>query len=405
MKILHTADWHIGKKLHNFDLSEDFDQFVHWLKKCLQKEEIDVLIVSGDIFDLANPSSSSRNQYYKSLVVLKKHVRYIILTGGNHDSPAMLNAPQELMREFGLDVIGGLPEQIAEALIPIRNENGEIEIVVAALPFLRNSDLRKETAVLKTYEDRLAALRKGISAVFYNAAQECKANYPGIPAIAMGHLFAAGMESSDSERDIQIGNQASFQASAFDEYFNYVALGHIHKPQRVAAKIPVFYSGSPIPLSFSERKNEKRVLLLDTEKGWEPRSIRVPSFRKLLKIEGTIDQLIMKLNSLPKNEKMTHLIEVELQEEYYQAKRIQDLESLVADFMQPGYQIVKYRANFVNQERGAGEYFEESESLEELKPENVFRELLRENDYTQEEHQEVYHAFLELLEETRTLDL
>src|SRR5699024_995864 len=100
-------------------LAEDFDRFINWLINCIQEEAVDVLLVSGDVFDLANPSSAARTQYYESLLKLKKHVPHIILTGGNHDSPAMLNAPKDLLKALNFDVIGGLPDEIEQTLIPL----------------------------------------------------------------------------------------------------------------------------------------------------------------------------------------------------------------------------------------------------------------------------------------------
>ena len=114
MKIVHTADWHIGKKLHKHDLSEDFDLFINWLTKFIEDKKVDLLLISGDIFDLANPSSEARKQYYETLVKLKALDCKIIATGGNHDSPAMLDAPQEIMRALDLSVIGGLPQDLDE---------------------------------------------------------------------------------------------------------------------------------------------------------------------------------------------------------------------------------------------------------------------------------------------------
>src|SRR5690606_6756353 len=171
----------------------------------------------------------------------------IILTGGNHDSPAMLDAPRELLQELNMEVIGGLPENLEDCIIPICDKSGNTELVIAALPFLRDPDLRT-AAEGHSYEDRLQAVQQGIERIFLNAAELCKSKYPEVPALAMGHLFAAGIETSDSEREIQLGNQAAFQASQFGNFFKYIALGHIHKPQRVNAPVPAFYSGSPIPL-------------------------------------------------------------------------------------------------------------------------------------------------------------
>ena len=400
MKIIHTADWHIGKKLHDFDLQEDFDQFITWLVAFIAAEKADVLLISGDIFDLANPSSTARNQYYRSLVELKKVVPKIILTGGNHDSPSVLNAPRELLKALDFEVIGGLPEQIKEILIPLKNKENKVEIVVAAIPFLRNSDLHYPT-VIKTYEERLEALKNGIKEVFDGAAIACQECYPDTPALAMGHLFAAGVETSDGERDIQIGNQAAVDSSAFGQYFNYVALGHIHKPQRVSAAQPVFYSGSPIPLSFSERKDKKRILLIDTDKGWEPQSISIPSFRKLIKIKGDLRHIQRKLSELPEHQGLSNLIEIEFIGETYQDKLLQDLEHLIAVFSKSGYEIVKHRVRFINQQKQTGEIFEETVSLAELEPEKVFEERLAQEDYSLEDKKEIEVAFRELLEEAQ----
>lgn len=399
MRILHTADWHIGKKLHNYELKEDFELFINWLCKCLQEKQIDVLLISGDIFDLANPSSAARNQYYQKLVQLRENVKHIILTGGNHDSPAVLNAPKELMKAFNLEVIGGLPKNIKDCLIPLKNKEGKTEVVVAAIPFLRNPDLRKEGVIIKTQKDRLSAMRSGIAEVFKNAEKACKEFFPEIPAIAMGHLFAAGVSTSESERDIQIGNQAAVKSSVFGNYFKYIALGHIHKPQKVSGNQSVFYSGSPISLSFSERKDQKRVLIIDTEKDFIPESIAIPSFRKLIKITGNLEEISNKLEELPENNGLENLIEIELKEEEYQIKHIQDLENLINEFDKKGYQIVKHRASFEKNLKLSGEIFEKHISLEELKPKNVFEERLALEDFSEEEKEEINSAFQELLEE------
>lgn len=400
MKILHTADWHIGKRLHSYSLDEDFDRFIDWLCQYMSQEDIDVLLVSGDCFDLANPSSTSRNQYFESLVKLRKSVKHIIITGGNHDSPSVLNAPQKVLKALDIHVVGGLPQDISEAIIPLRDKNDKITTVVAAIPFLRNPDIRRKETVLRTSEERIEALQNGIVEVFDRAAEECKTKYPDVPAIAMGHLYAAGIEESDSERDIQIGNQAAVKASSFNSFFKYVALGHIHKPQRVSSNQPVFYSGSPLPLSFSERKDEKRILILDTQQSFEPQSVSVPSFRKLIKIKGNLETIQTKIDTLPENDAgLKNLLEIELIEQEYQSKLLLDLEEIVANFDKPGYEIVKHRANFDNQLQGLAPTFGEEINLEELKPKKVFEERLDREDFTDEERRELIDTFAELLEE------
>lgn len=398
MKILHTADWHIGKKLHNYELYEDFNLFVDWLQTCLQKNQIDVLLISGDIFDLGNPSAEARKQYYQSLIKLKPFVRQIILTGGNHDSVSMLNAPRDLMQLLDFEVVGGLPKNMEDAIIPIKNQSGEVEIVVAAIPFLRNPDL-PTTGIIESNQDRLEILREGIAEVYRQAETVCREKYSDIPALAMGHLFASGVQTSDSERDIQIGNQASVESSAFGNYFKYIALGHIHKPQKVSAQPPVYYSGSPLPLSFSEREDEKRVLILDTSKSWEPESIPVPNQRKLLKITGNLKEIEQKLQELVEHDGLTHLLEIELYETAYQTRFIQEMEEVVSNFEKPGYQIVKHRIQFKKALQTTAEVFEENIGLEELQPQKVFEARLSQEDFEEEQKEELQSAFHELLEQ------
>ncbi|MGA8854166.1 MAG: exonuclease subunit SbcD [Christiangramia sp.] len=400
MKILHTADWHIGKKLHKHELSRDFDLFIDWLSGYIKTKEIDLLLISGDIFDLANPSSEARKQYYEALVKLKALDCKIIATGGNHDSPAMLDAPKEILKALDMEVIGGLPETLEDTIIPVYNKTREIELVVAAIPYLRDADLRSGSST-STYDDRLQAIREGIKNIFESASEICAEKHPDIPVIAMGHLFTAGSDTSESERDIQIGNQAAFNALQFGEYFSYIALGHIHKPQKVSANIPVYYSGSPLPLSFSERKDEKRVLLLDTENGWEPESIPVPAFRKLIKISGTLTEIQHKLDDLVSSKELDSLIEIDLIEDQYDAQKIYALDQLVNSFEKPGFIIVKQRAQFRNQTRGTSDLYSENEQLEDLKPKDVFLELIGNHEYEKEQKMEILSAFDEILEEVQ----
>lgn len=402
MKILHTADWHIGKKLHKHELSKDFDLFMGWLCETIQKEEVEVLLISGDVFDLANPSSEARKQYYRSLMRLRNLNCTLIITGGNHDSPAMLDAPAEILRELQMHIIGGLPENLENLIIPLTNKSGETELVVAAVPFLREADLRS-AGEGQSYEDRMEAVRGGIQQYFEKAAQLCREKFPGIPAIAMGHLFAAGAETSESEREIQIGNLAAFNANQFGDYFSYIALGHIHKPQKVNAVVPTYYSGSPIPLSFSERKDEKRVLLLDTKNSWIPNSLPVPGFRSLLKISGDLEELKVKLKQPGEVKQLDSLVEVELTEFDYDAQKIIELDDLVSNFNKTGFEIVKHRANFANRTMGAGEVYS-GQNLEDLKPREVFLELINSHQYSRENKEEILAAFDELLEETYTAE-
>jgi len=396
MKLLHTADWHIGKKLHKHELREDFNLFINWLYDTIKEQKVELLLVSGDIFDLANPSSEARKQYFQALVKLQKLNVKIVLTGGNHDSPNMLNAPSELVKLLDINIIGGLPEKLEDAIIPIQNTDGETEVAIAALPYLRDADLRKASED-ENSEDRKQEVLSGIKEQFEKAATLCLEKHPNIPAIAMGHLFAAGMETSESEREIQIGNLAAFNANQFGDYFSYIALGHIHKPQQVRAKVPTFYSGSPIPLSFSEFDDQKRVLLVDTL-DFKIDSLEVPVFRKLMIIKGDLSNLKQKLEDLAPHKGLDSLIELILKEDDYNAQKIVDFEALINEFKTEGYEIVKHKTEFKHKLQGTAEIFDPQSQLEDLKPKDIFSKIMETQDYDDDSKEAVLDAFQELLE-------
>lgn len=398
MKILHTADWHIGKKLHKYDLIKDFELFMEWLVVFIQQEKIDVLLVAGDVFDLANPSNEAKKIYYQSLVQLKKTEVKIIITGGNHDSPALLNAPKNLLKELQISVMGGLPKNLEEVLIPIRNKKNKVEIVIAAVPYLRNTSLQGEE-VAKTYDERVSNLRKGIQTCYQKIANLAQQKYPLAPCIAMGHLFAKGVSTSESERDIQLGNQASVEASEFGDYFCYIALGHIHKPQQVKGEIPIFYSGSPLPLSFSERIDIKRILVINTEVSFEPVSIEVPSFRKLISLSGNLSSIQSKLQHLTTQSQLTDLIEIDVIETKFDPQVSFKLTELIDLFAHPKMEIVKHRIRFTEVTKKMGDIVESNLQLNEMKVQEVFSKRLDNVDLPKEKKALLTMAMEELLEE------
>lgn len=254
MRILHTADWHLGARLVERDRLPEHAAFLDWLIDTLRSEKIDALLVSGDVFDAANPPQDAVALYFDFLKRLAdlKTVKAVI-TGGNHDSASHLNAPRELLRRFDVHVFGHAGDNIVDL-------GG---VVVAAVPFLRERDLRQAAAgetITAVHEQVRAAIRA------HYAAQlaACRDLAQGRPIIAMGHLTVLGATTSESERDIHIGNLGAVGADLFSG-FDYTALGHLHRPQRVAGIETIRYSGSPIPLSFSEAADAKSVVIIETE--------------------------------------------------------------------------------------------------------------------------------------------
>jgi DNA repair protein SbcD/Mre11 len=290
MKVLHTADWHLGKKLEQYERTEEFQCFLDWLIDFLSKECIDVLIVSGDIFDSGTPSNTALEQYYSFLRRVKDTCcREVIIVGGNHDSISTLNAPRTLLKYFNVHIIGGVPEDFTEQIIPLKDAAGQVELVICAVPFLRDKDIRLSIPG-ETSDEREARIKQGIYEHYHRFVSHIGPyKKAGIPVIATGHLFSAGSSTSDSEKEIHMGSLGKISGDRFPVEFDYIALGHIHRPQMVNKMEHIRYSGSPIPLSFSESENIKQVIILESKAGVlkiEPHE--VPVTRKLIRIKGDL---------------------------------------------------------------------------------------------------------------------
>lgn len=400
MRILHTADWHLGKRLHKYDLRDDHDRYFDWMCNTIREQEVDVLLVSGDIFDQANPSNEARSTYYDLLSQLMQLGCQVVITGGNHDSPSELNAPREILQRLKIHVLGKMPENPDDVLIPLYRKNEQqAEAVVSAIPYLRDSEIRKMVAG-ESQADRFEAIRSGIREVFDQAAGLCAGKYQRLPALAMGHLFAQGAHTSDSEREIQVGNLAGFDSSMFHQHFCYYALGHIHKPQQVGKDRHIYYSGSPISLSFSEKDHEKRVLLLDLNGSLDVKSITIPHQRRLLKVSGDYTEVEQQLRMLEvENNGLHTLLEVEMVEEVHDPAKVVQLESLLENFDHPHALVVKRRVRFKNTVSGSGQVFSPDSVLEDIQPLDVFEKRLEREDLPQESRDMLLEAFREILEE------
>ena len=399
IKILHTSDLHIGKRLHQADLAEDQALFFTWMTDLIEKEKIDALIVSGDIFDVANPSSESRKIYFELLVRLSRLHCKVIITAGNHDSPAVLEAPREILKELDIYVTGSLPAEPDKLLVPVSGDDGKTAVVIAAVPYLREADLRKYSEE-EDADDRAAAIRNGIIKVFHEAAHQCKSKYPGIPALAMGHLFVQDSIVSEGEREIQIGNLAGVDATKLPDYFLYYAFGHLHRPQD-PVEGRIVYSGAPVKLSFSESQNENRVMLINLEdERVSAVPVPVPSFRKMLRLTGTVEQLGESLKNLPVTDLiLSTFIELDAVEENPDPAKITALQSLTDEFVSESAKILKSRIRFINQPEGTASLYDVDVNIEELKPEDVFKKKIENENIDAETAGMLTEAFQELLEE------
>jgi exonuclease SbcD len=266
--------------------------FLDWLHRLVQENRADLLLVSGDVFDTGMPQHEAVARYYEFLTRISSlgHCQ-VIITGGNHDSAAMLNAPRHLLEQLRIHIVGNLPENLQEAIFEFP------ECTVCAIPFLRDRDLRRYlegNSVLTSDQ----AVRAAIGTTYKQALELAAARK--LPVIAMGHLTAEGASRNpDSERDIHVGNLASVGPSIFHG-FAYVALGHLHQCQSVAGVDTIRYSGSPIPLSFAEADYQHQVVLLEVENGnlaWTKHP--VPQRRALKRFTGTPSEIASQLIECP----------------------------------------------------------------------------------------------------------
>jgi exonuclease SbcD len=376
MRILHTADWHLGKRLQGVSMHEVQAKFCDWLVNCVQEMEVDVVLVSGDVFDQANPPTEARSLYFDTLSRLSQTGAQVVLTAGNHDSPSMLMAPKELLSCLRIHVVGTWSDDSDPPLIPLtrRSAPGIPVAVVAAVPFIRDHELER-LAPDSSELERQAAVVEGVRAIFQRAADFADERHPDMPALAMGHLFATGVSTSDGERDIQVGNLGSVPASAFPERFRYVALGHIHKPQSAGAE-HILYSGSPYPLSFSERNDTKRVLFLNLQDNdLEIESLTVPAQLSLKRLSGSTQHLKHQLEVAKAQCPHVTYVEVIWTPEHYDAVNHSALEDFIRGLESETFVVAHFR---VRPEKTMVEIPDSLKvaSLDELQPKEVFETYL-----------------------------
>ena len=296
MKILHTSDWHLGQNFMGKSREEEHQAFFVWLLKHIQSEEVTLLVVAGDIFDTATPPNYALELYYnflKELSLIKELTTIIV--AGNHDSIATLKTSQKLLKALNIHVITR-GDDSENQLFPIY-KNGKIEALVCAVPFLRDTLLRKSKSgesIRSREKFANEAIKEYYKRLYQKAIKLLKSrdvDPKTTPIITTGHLTTVGARSSESERDIYIGGTFDIGGDFLGKYFDYVALGHLHINQKVGCE-HVRYSGSPIPLSFSEAKRIKMVNLIEFKRGnIEVKSLEIPIYRQLLLFKGSLKEI------------------------------------------------------------------------------------------------------------------
>ncbi len=291
LRLFHTADWHLGQSFHGFDRDSEHAAFLAWLLEMMQARRPDVLLVAGDVFDSINPAATAQRRFFDFLA--RAHASLpslqIVLTAGNHDAAARLEAPAGLLESLNISVVGTVKRDAAgevdcaKFLVPLRDAAGNVQSIALAVPFLRPSDVPVLADAADPYLEGIRELYRRTTEA---AVALRDATHPGAVLVALGHCHMQdGAESRDSERRLVIGGAEALRAETFPAELAYVALGHLHKPQELDGG-RICYSGSPIPLSFSEKDYRHRVLevVLDSSGCASMMALPVPKTAALLRV-------------------------------------------------------------------------------------------------------------------------
>ncbi|QYZ67283.1 MAG: exodeoxyribonuclease I [Gammaproteobacteria bacterium (ex Lamellibrachia satsuma)] len=398
MKILHTSDWHIGRALYGRKRYQEFDAFLSWLAEKIDQEQVDVLLVAGDVFDTSTPSNRAQALYYRFLCrVAASSCRHVIVIAGNHDSPSFLNAPKELLRALNVHVIGSTGENCEDEVLLLQNREGSPELIVCAVPYLRDRDIRVAEAG-ESIDDKEQKLIEGIRTHYAEVCDlaEQKRNLLGteVPIIAMGHLFAAGGQTVDGDgvRELYVGSLAHVTSGIFPECVDYLALGHLHVPQKVNASEIMRYSGSPLPMGFGEAAQEKSVcLIVFAGREATVTLIKTPVFQRLERIQGGWDEISARILALSATQSQAWLEIV-----YVGGEVIGDLrERLEAAIAETNLEVLRVKNNRIIDR--VLNRIHDNETLDDLNVNDVFARCLEAHEVPEAQRPELLLAYQETI--------
>ncbi|MCK9226005.1 MAG: exonuclease SbcCD subunit D C-terminal domain-containing protein [Candidatus Muirbacterium halophilum] len=387
MKILHTSDWHIGKMLFNERRYNEFEKFFDWLLQTIKEQEIDLLLVCGDIFDTGTPGNYAQELYFDFLAkVSRTCCKNVIITGGNHDSPSFLEASRKILLPLNIHVIGSISDDIQKEIIEIRDSNNNIEVIVCAVPYLRDRDIRN-VGNNESIEDKNLRLIEGIKqhySILTEKINQIRNNNKDyyIPVVFTGHLFTAGGKTIDGDgvRELYVGTITHVDSNVFPESIDYTALGHLHVCQKVGKRQNIRYSGSPLPMGFGEISESKKVIIIEMQNNETIiNEFDIPWFQKLEKIVGDINFITEKLEFIVK-EQNDSWVEIE----YNGDDIIEGLNFIVNEIVKDS----NVKVLRINNKKVLNMVFNTNETeikLEELTPDEVFDNCLEVNNISEEQ--------------------
>ena len=298
MRIIHTSDWHLGQHFYGKSRAPEHQQFLNWLIEQSKSQQIDAIIVAGDIFDTGTPPSYAREMYFDFIAQLHQTHCQLVVLAGNHDSVAMLTESQKILQQLSTRVISAVSNNMAEQVFVLNSLKTEQQAVICAIPFIRPRDIVKSYAGQSANEKQRSLQQaitehyQGLFAQAQGLSQLNQADGTRLPIIATGHLTTIGASTSESVRDIYIGTLEAFPASEFPAA-DYIALGHIHRPQKVTKSEHIRYSGSPIALSFDEANTQKSIVIAQFKNGELSNTelCNVPCFQPLAMVKTHLETL------------------------------------------------------------------------------------------------------------------
>jgi len=386
MRILHTSDWHLGQHFMGKSRQAEHQSLIDWLLIQVETHAVDAVLIAGDIFDTGSPPSYARELYSQLVARLHEAGVALLLLGGNHDSVATLGESSALLARLGTTVVAMAQASAAQVVVlPQRGGGGEAGCIVCAIPFIRPRDILQSQAG-QSAEDKQLSMQAAIQAYYQGAhaaglARQAQLRLVlgrSVPLIATGHLTTVGASSNESVREIYVGSLDAFPTAAFPPV-DYIALGHIHKPQQVGGLEHIRYCGSPIPLGFDEARQQKEVLLVDLDAsgltGITP--LPVPRFQPMVSVSGNLQALaegIAEVATQGTADKPVWLEVTVAQDDY-----LSDLPARISEMTKDlAVEVLRVRRQRAN--AAAILPSETLETLDELSPDDVFARRLAQEE-------------------------
>ncbi|MEE2024860.1 exonuclease subunit SbcD [Alkalimonas mucilaginosa] len=375
MKIIHTSDWHLGQSFFTKSRKAEHQAFLHWLLAQAKQQQVDAILVAGDVFDTGTPPSYARELYNEFVVACNRLGVCLVVLGGNHDSVSVLNESRQLLACLNTYVVASVTDDPEQQLLTLPKRDGSPGALLCAVPFVRPRDVLQSRAGDSGLAKRQAlgaAISQHYQQLYQLALSKREALAQQLPIVATGHLSALGVSQSESVRDIYIGTLDGFAADAFPPA-DYIALGHIHRPQIVGKKPHIRYSGSPIALSFDELGSSKQVLLVQfsDDKLEDVIPLEVPRFQAMALLKGNLSELEQQLSQYPEQAEQPTWLSIEVTLDDYLPDLQQRIQALcdgkAVDVLQLRRARSKQRQSLSQQQQ---------ETLTELTPQQVFERRL-----------------------------